>query len=215
MNDRFKYVQQYLDLPKTQIAKTLKISKQTYYKIEKGENNINVDVLTRLYKEFKVNPIWIMTGEGSMFIHLGISTENQENRILSEAQKFGIDIKSIVSTKIIEKIFQKIHPSATSYKYRPVFIFRKILLQSNYLPGINTEDAKRYLIEKIHKLEKKLISLDEIKGILLLQIEKLSEDECKYLLTHKSQAFEEMKKITGTLNWKSEELLGDRLFYSL
>ncbi|MDD3769806.1 MAG: helix-turn-helix transcriptional regulator [Sulfuricurvum sp.] len=212
MNNRLKLVQSCLGLSKTDLAKTLKIAKQTYYKMERGENNINVDVLTRLYKEHKVNPIWMMTGEGSMFVHLGISSENKLSKILSDADAFGIDIEMLLSKHVIEKIFQKIKLTNLSDGYRPVFILRKILLESNYLPGINNEEAKRYLIEKIHTLKEISISLNKIKGMLLFEIEKLTEEECKYLLLYKSKAFEEMKKITGKINWKAEELLLHRLF---
>lgn len=210
MNARLSSVQDYLGLSKTDFAKTLKIAKQTYYKLERGENNINVDILTRLYKEHKVNPIWMLTGKGSMFVDLGISQEHKMNKVLEEANAFGIDIENLLSKYIIEKIFQKMALNDLLSGDRPLLTFKKIIVHSN-LADVNTE-AKRYLIEKIHKSKEKVISLDKTKALLLYEIEKLTENECKYLLIHKSMVLEHIKKMAGKMNWLAEEFIGRHLY---
>lgn len=210
MNARLSAVQDYLGLSKTDFAKTLKIAKQTYYKLERGENNINVDVLSRLYKEHKVNPVWMLTGEGSMFIDLGISREHKMSKVLEEADAFGVDIEHLISKHIIEKIFQKMALNDLFSGDRPLLTFKKIIVNS-YLADVNT-GAKRYLIEKIHKSKEKVISLDKIKALLLYEIEKLTEDECKYLLMHKSMVLVHIKKMAGKMNLIAEEFIGRHLY---
>ena len=216
MNNRLQMVHDYFKsskkLSKIEFSKTLKIAKQTYYKMERGDNNINIDVVTRLYQEYKVNPVWMLTGEGSMFIHLGISSENKINKILSEAESFGVDIENLLSKQIIENIFQKLTLNDLFSGDKPLLILKKIIVQSNYLPNINAKEAKRYLIEKIHTSKEKIISLHKTKAILLFEIEKLTEEECAYLLLHKSVALDHIKKIAGKMNWKAEELIGRHLY---
>ena len=51
-----------------QIAKNLDIKPQSWSRYEKGERLPNVRVMYQLVITFRVSPLWLLTGEGPMFL---------------------------------------------------------------------------------------------------------------------------------------------------
>lgn len=67
INDRISEVRSNLKLSMEKFGEKIGISKQSVYKIEKGENNPSDQTLKLIVNEFNVDPFWLETGVGDMF----------------------------------------------------------------------------------------------------------------------------------------------------
>lgn len=66
-------------LSQTEMAERVGLSLRAYQNYERGEREVPVALVRALYAEFRVNPVWLLTGSGSM--------------IISEEQPTGLDQK--------------------------------------------------------------------------------------------------------------------------
>ncbi len=57
-----------LALTGEEMAKNLNISSKSWWRYEYGEVEPGILFLVRLVKIFKVSPVWLLTGEGEMFL---------------------------------------------------------------------------------------------------------------------------------------------------
>lgn len=67
INDRISEVRSNLKLSMEKFGEKIGISKQSVYKIEKGENNPSDQTLKLIVNEFHVDPFWLESGVGDMF----------------------------------------------------------------------------------------------------------------------------------------------------
>ncbi len=65
---RLKDLRLKLALTGEEIAKILNISSKSWWRYEYGEAEPGILFLVRLVKIFKVSPLWLLTGEGEMFL---------------------------------------------------------------------------------------------------------------------------------------------------
>ena len=72
MTERFSYhervaiVRSHLGLSQTVMAERVGLSLRAYQNYERGEREIPVVLVHALYQAFQIDPVWLLTGEGSM-----------------------------------------------------------------------------------------------------------------------------------------------------
>lgn len=69
MNDRFKKIRKQKKLTQRQYGELLGLSQNHISSLEKGERNITDRIIRDLNIQLNVNPNWIRTGEGEMFMN--------------------------------------------------------------------------------------------------------------------------------------------------
>lgn len=63
---RVKQVRDHFALSQTAIAQRVGMSLRAYQNYERGEREVPVALIHALYSEFKVDPVWLLTGTGPM-----------------------------------------------------------------------------------------------------------------------------------------------------
>ena len=89
----------------SKMARFLNKKPQAIYEILKGKNNMSLEILQNLMHELKVDPVWLLTGEGEMFRGMinegfinhrsnnsGKQVIQQANVSIIEAQKKTIEV---------------------------------------------------------------------------------------------------------------------------
>ena len=66
---RLKEIRTKLNILQVDFCKTLGLTQKHYSRYEAGVTGLPIIFLAHLIKEFNVNANWLLTGEGSMFIH--------------------------------------------------------------------------------------------------------------------------------------------------
>ncbi len=67
MGKRLAMIRENSGLKQIPFAEALEVSQGGYNTYERGQREIPVRVLRALYTKFNVNPVWMMTGEGSPY----------------------------------------------------------------------------------------------------------------------------------------------------
>lgn len=75
MRDRIKAVRKDKKLSQAKFAEVLGISTQNVINWENGRNNPSDSAIKLICKEFNVNPLWLETGEGEMFMEMSAEDE--------------------------------------------------------------------------------------------------------------------------------------------
>ncbi|MFP3562956.1 helix-turn-helix domain-containing protein [Paraburkholderia sp. SIMBA_030] len=65
---RLAQVREHLDLSQEKMARQLGLSLRAYANYERGERAVPLELLRALYKQFSVDPVWLMTSEGNMIL---------------------------------------------------------------------------------------------------------------------------------------------------
>lgn len=74
---RLREVRQYYGYTQTTFAEKLKLKQGSYSDVERGKVGVSSQTLKTLILEFNINPIWLLDGNGDMFIsQLNISNCN-------------------------------------------------------------------------------------------------------------------------------------------
>ncbi len=74
MTERFSYhervaiVRSHFGLSQTVMAERVGLSLRAYQNYERGEREIPVVLVQALYQAFQIDPVWLLTGEGSMIV---------------------------------------------------------------------------------------------------------------------------------------------------
>ena len=68
MNERIKELRKALGLTMEKFGVRLGVGKTAIHKLEKGENNVTDQMAKSICREFGVDPYWLETGEGQMFL---------------------------------------------------------------------------------------------------------------------------------------------------
>lgn len=68
IEDRLIRLRAILSLTKKKMAEIIGVHPNHYPRLESGEGKLTPDMLHALYTQLKVNPTWLISGEGSMFL---------------------------------------------------------------------------------------------------------------------------------------------------
>ena len=74
--ERLGLVRAHFALSQTVMAQRVGLSLRAYQNYERGEREIPVALVHALYEKFRVDPVWLLTGEGSMML-----AEEQRKRL--------------------------------------------------------------------------------------------------------------------------------------
>ena len=75
MNERVKILRKSLNLTLEKFGARLGVGKTAISKIEKGENNVTDQMFLAICREYNVNPTWLETGTGTMFLEISEDDE--------------------------------------------------------------------------------------------------------------------------------------------
>lgn len=107
IGDRLKKIRGVLNISQTDLGENLGISKQGVSNIENNRNDLNSDMIKKLYKTYNINPNFLIVGEYPMFM----SELQEKEAIIKELQgklsedqykKFAAFIKNTTNVKMMD-----------------------------------------------------------------------------------------------------------------
>ncbi|WP_240162762.1 helix-turn-helix domain-containing protein [Paraburkholderia sp. Cy-641] len=106
------------------MAARLDASLRAYANYERGERTIPIDIVRALYEQFSVDPVWLLSGEGSMLVDRDVRYRLDQRTL-----------EAVMAT--IERIERRLEvPLATKKKARLI----GLLYEQCQLVGDNAED---------------------------------------------------------------------------
>lgn len=90
-NERLKALRSTLGLTQRLFSQSLEIKQGSYSDVERGKAGISAVLLKNLIRKYRVNPLWLCEGEGSMFIEqkngieLNISFEGESGKVVADS----------------------------------------------------------------------------------------------------------------------------------
>ncbi|CAB3669467.1 hypothetical protein LMG27174_02075 [Paraburkholderia rhynchosiae] len=94
-HQRVAQVREHLGLSQDKMARQLGLSLRAYANYERGERAIPIELLRGLYERFSVDPVWLLSGDGSM--------------ILDRDVRYRLDQKTLDSVLVsVERIEQRL-----------------------------------------------------------------------------------------------------------
>ena len=86
--ERVKIIRKALGLTLEAFGEKLGVTKQTVSRIENNVNNLTEQMIKSICREFKVDYIWLTTGEGEMFIESDDDVMAAIDRIMTGENEF-------------------------------------------------------------------------------------------------------------------------------
>lgn len=87
---RLKLIRQNQNLSQLEFAKILGVSQSYYANIERGRYSLKIDFIICIKNKFNINPTWLLTGEGPMWLEPPDQCERDKEDI-GESIKSWID----------------------------------------------------------------------------------------------------------------------------
>ena len=113
-HERVGAVRAHFALSQTVMAQRLGISLRAYQNYERGEREVPVALVHALYAEFKVDPVWLLTGEGSMMLAEDLRKRLDQtllDRVVEVVEKFEADLQKPLSiehkSRLIGLLYEK------------------------------------------------------------------------------------------------------------
>lgn len=69
-NERLKLIRTQLGLTQRVFSEALEIKQGSYSDVERGKAGVSALLMKNLIRKYRVNPLWLCEGEGTMFIPL-------------------------------------------------------------------------------------------------------------------------------------------------
>lgn len=88
-NDRIRMLRKELNLTLTEFSNKLGITHAALSNIENGKRNVTEQMHKSICREFRVDPIWLSTGEGDMFIDESIDLIEMLDKLLHNQNKLA------------------------------------------------------------------------------------------------------------------------------
>lgn len=101
-NDRIRMLRKELNLTLTEFSKKLGITHAALSNIENGKRNVTEQMRKSICREFRVDPIWLSTGEGDMFIDESIDLIEILDKLLHSESKFANTLFKIFAQYSLE-----------------------------------------------------------------------------------------------------------------
>lgn len=101
MKDRFKQIRKALNLSQTEMGELLGKGLRAIQHYEKGERSIDNTVIILLEKAYNVNPIWLRTGEGEMF--LDDNEKKADSGVVSIASSYNVPERLLILLSKLKK----------------------------------------------------------------------------------------------------------------
>lgn len=101
MKDRFKQIRKALNLSQTEMGELLGKGLRAIQHYEKGERSIDNTVIILLEKAYNVNPVWLRTGTGSMF--LSDNEKKADSGIVSTASSYNVPERLLILLSKLKK----------------------------------------------------------------------------------------------------------------
>ncbi len=113
-HERVGLVRAHFALSQTVMAQRVWLSLRAYQNYERGEREIPVALVHALYEKFRVDPVWVLTGTGSMML-----AEDQRkrldqallDRVVEAVEKFEAGLKRPLSiehkSRLIGLLYEK------------------------------------------------------------------------------------------------------------
>lgn len=101
-NERLKALRSTLGLTQRLFSQSLEIKQGSYSDVERGKAGISAVLLKNLIRKYRVNPLWLCEGEGSMFIEqkngaeLNISFEEESGKVVADTYSKDTEKDGIV-----------------------------------------------------------------------------------------------------------------------
>lgn len=118
--ERFEYhervltIRNYFSLSQNEMAEKIDLSLRAYQNYERGEREIPVALVRALYEEFKVDPVWLLTGSGSMIVAEGQRNRLDQEllyRVVDAVEKFEAGLEKALSvehkSRLIGLLYEK------------------------------------------------------------------------------------------------------------
>ena len=112
-NDRIRMLRKELNLTLTEFSNKLGITHAALSNIENGKRNVTEQMHKSICREFRVDPIWLSTGEGDMFIDESIDLIEMLDKLLHNERKLASTLLkmfaqySLEDWKDLERIVNK------------------------------------------------------------------------------------------------------------
>ncbi len=87
-NERLKSIRNQLGLTQRVFSESLDIKQGSYSDVERGKAGVSAVLLKNLIRKYRVNPLWLCEGEGSMFIEYELEgLANIDYKTIAESAK--------------------------------------------------------------------------------------------------------------------------------
>ena len=88
-NDRIRILRKELELTLTEFSNKLGITHAALSNIENGKRNVTEQMRKSICREFRVDPVWLTTGEGDMFIDQSVELIEMLDNLLHNESKLA------------------------------------------------------------------------------------------------------------------------------
>jgi len=113
-HERVKNARDYFSLSQAEMADRVRISLRAYQNYERGEREVPLALVHALYEEFKIDPIWLLTGAGSMILadnHRNRLDQKLLDRVVDAVEKFEAGLKKNLTvehkSRLIGLLYEK------------------------------------------------------------------------------------------------------------
>ena len=113
-HERVGAVRAHFALSQTAMAERLGLSLRAYQNYERGEREIPVALVHALYAEFKVDPVWLLTGAGPMILEVERAQHLDQallDQVVAAVEQFEAGLKKPLSvehkSRLIGLLYEK------------------------------------------------------------------------------------------------------------
>ena len=91
-NERVKLIRKALNLTCETFGERLGVNKASISRLENGVNNLSSQMEKAICREFNVNPVWLDTGQGDMFMEPTMDDMELSEELLKPENKQYLDL---------------------------------------------------------------------------------------------------------------------------
>lgn len=104
MNERIREVRKLLGLTLEKFGERLGVGKTAISKIEKGERGVTDQMAKSICREFNVDPYWLETGDGEMFIETDDAFFAKIDQIMAGESEFHRNLMRVMANLDMEEL---------------------------------------------------------------------------------------------------------------